>query len=109
MSLKSDTPVNALKRELKQCVADGEPISVEDVERVNRFSRIERMRQETRMLIASLVNPTEDLRAEIDVYEHLAVDWVYSGELDWHDSMAARQAARIIEMNNAAQEAACES
>jgi hypothetical protein len=101
MNQKSNSPVAQLRRELHQLVADSEPIDVRDIERVNTFSRIERIKQEARLLTAALVDPAPEIHNELDIFEHLAVDWVYSGELDWETSMAAKQAARIVAMNNA--------
>jgi hypothetical protein len=92
--------MNEIERErryLHESVALNEPIEIDDLKRVNTFSRMELMKEKTRELTRALINhqPSDVLYEMLETFNHLAVDWVYSDVLLWEDSLAAKQVQSI--------------
>lgn len=75
-----------------------------DIEKVNTFSRIEKMKNETRSMTNELTkvnkNDYEKILIMCDIYDHLSVDWIHSGKLEWEGSLPSKQARKIIEAAN---------
>ena len=93
--------VSQLRKELHQQVKDGLVIDVADVEIVNTFSRTDVMKENTRDLtkILSAFVSKEDYGIfikHLQEFEHLAVDWISSGNLEWQESLAAKKMAQIM-------------
>jgi hypothetical protein len=92
--------VTEAKFAMKEKVVRLEPIDPELFMKCNPVNRLERMQDETRKLVGTIdvSDPTNYgmLHEALDVYDHLAIDFVYGDELEWDDSMAARNAKRIV-------------
>jgi len=88
------------RRILHEKVKNSEPIAITDVEKVNTPFRRELMKRKTRELrdYISIHNPNPDdnqLHLMLDMYDYLAIDWVYSNALLWNGSLACEYAQKI--------------
>jgi hypothetical protein len=77
-----------------------EPIELEEIGKVNTFSRMELMKEKTRELTAAITGKAKPddwtLHKLFDEYHMLAMDWVYSDRLDWEGSLPDKQARKIV-------------
>lgn len=88
-----------LRKELTEKLERTEEVSLEDLDLVNPFSRREVMEMETRELVSEISECPEPLWQKVhrmlDVYDHLASDWIYSDALEWTDSLPDKQSIKI--------------
>jgi len=89
--------VSKLRKLLHSEVKKGNEIELEDVRTVNTFDRLERMKNEMRILV-TFVNSDETH----ELFENIgtvALDWVHGPELDWENSVAAKMGKRLYELS----------
>lgn len=96
--------VPELRALLHEKVRNSEEVSAEAIAMVNTPERMEVMKQKTRDLVAYVaarlplgVAP-QAVNDGMQVYDALAIDWVYGDELEWDGSLADRKAAEIREL-----------
>lgn len=75
---------------------------MDDLHKVNMFSRMEIMKQKTRELTANVsafVKPEHHDKFILlcDQFGHLAIDWVNGNDLEWQESLADKKASRIMD------------
>lgn len=97
---KGQTPlpkVSEVRSVLKEKLKNDEPIAIKDIERVNTPFRKELMLKKSAELCALTVNvtPNDELLLMMDMFDYLALDWVYSDELRWEGSLADSYANKI--------------
>jgi len=74
-----------------------EPISVDEMEMVNTFSRMETMKKNTSEMTAFLFGDlSPSTHKACDVYDHFAIDWVYGSQLEWAGSLPEKQTNKIL-------------
>lgn len=83
---------------LKEKLKNDEPIAVADIEKVNTPFRRELMMKKTKELCSFTVGADpkdEQLHMMMDMFDYLALDWVYSDVLRWEGSLADSYANKI--------------
>lgn len=88
--------VSELRIHLKRRLHDEDHADVAEIAKVNTFERIKTMQTKTRELTDALIK-TGSLpdKIEMDKYDHLAIDWVYSDRVEWDGSLAYLQAEKL--------------
>ena len=68
----------------------------DEIAKVNVFERMKLMQQKSRDLLDHILKvqkmPDEKM---IEKYDYLAIDWVYSDQLEWAGSLADKEAEKI--------------
>lgn len=95
---KGEITVEQMRRKLKLQLRSDEPINPDNLARVNTPTRLTLMKEKTREFtdwLAQQPFKDDNIKKMLDVYDFLAIDWVYSNALDWTGSMADSQIINI--------------
>lgn len=96
---KGELTVEEARKILHAKVRKTEPIEPSQIAQVNTDARMEMMKTKTRELMASVAASgkiTEEIMLLVDMFDCLALDWVYSNRLLWEGSLADGYAQKII-------------
>ena len=96
VELPSTKSVRELREKLHRKVEAHEQLSIDELKQVNTFSRLDLIKDKMR----EVTEKCRDNEA-IDVFDLLAMDWVYSDRAEWEGSLADIQMKKMLtEMPN---------